>query len=103
MVFWRRHDTIRTLKRGPHYLVRLRVLLRWVRRWYPFWMSIWFLVKCFQSNQHFLLRLKRVPSEWSSVAVIAAVLTIMMASVSIESTTVSKYGSCCQNYGGEQE
>ena len=63
----------------------------------------WRLIHCFQSSQHLAFRRKIFSRKWPLVAVIAAVLTIVMASVCIEAAAVSKHGSCCQHNGGEQK
>ena len=94
---------MRSLKRGPQYRIRFRCLLRWVRRLHPFRMIIWLLVKCFQSSQHLRLRLKRLSRKWPSVAVIAAVFMIVMASIYIEAAAMSTHGSRCQHNGGKSK
>jgi hypothetical protein len=92
-----------SLKRGPQYRIRFRCLLRWVRRLHPFRMIIWLLVKCFLSSQHLLLRLKRLSRKWPSVAVIATVFTIVMASIYIEAAAMSMQRSGCQHNGSERK
>ena len=58
-------------------------------------MIIWLLVKCFLNSQHLLLRLKRLSRKWPSVVVIAAVYTIVMASMYIETTAMNMQRSGC--------
>jgi hypothetical protein len=94
---------MRSLKRGPQYRIRFRCLFRRVRRLHPFGMIIWLLVKCFLSSQHLLLRLKRLSRKWPSVAVIAAVYTIVMAAIYIEAAAMSMQGSGCQHNGSERK
>jgi len=94
---------MRSLKRGPQYRIRFRCLLRWARRLHPFRMIIWLLVKCFLSSQHLLLRLKRLSRKWPSVAVIAAVYTIVMASMCIEPAAMSMHRTRCQRTGKERK
>jgi len=94
---------MRSLKRDPQYRIRFRCLLRWARSLHPFRMIIWLLVKWLQSNQHLLLRLKRLSPKWPLVAVIAAVFTIVMASMCIEPAAVSMHRTRCQRNGRERK
>jgi hypothetical protein len=66
-------------------------------------MIILLMVKCFLSSQHLLLRLKRLSRKWPSVAVIAAVYVIVMASMYIEAAAMSMHGSGCQHNGSERK
>jgi hypothetical protein len=70
---------------------------------YPLRKVLWRLIHCLQGSQHLAFRREIFFRKWPLVAVIAAVLTIVMASVCIEPAAVSKYGSCCQHNGGEQK
>ena len=95
---------VRSLKRGPQYRIRFRCLLRWAEGGlHPFRMIIWLLVKCFQRSQHLLLRLIRLSRKWPSVAVIAAVYTIVMAPMHIDAAAMSKQWSGCQHNGSERK
>ena len=69
----------------------------------PWRKIVWLLVKRFQSSQHLLLRLKRLSRKWPSVAVIAAVYTIVMASMYLEAAAMSMERSGCRHNGSERK